>query len=285
MVQLFNVARVACHRGSDAMPEPQLNLVAQNINGRIYMRAFYHPGGSGEIRKDATGQPVPPRYKFCARLQAMGAKSFRRVSTYELNRGTSAEHGLHNIVIHDDQLVEPAWRIKDHHCSDDYACRFSRYPCQHTVPVVVNVDNSISRDAAWTAKLPTDILPRAYFAGCDSAVLHLHSAANFRSFGVVRPVSAELVPWTSRNDRELWCLASLLDQIRAEAVACSSTDGHFRLRMRLDRASATDLNSSGASGRDRAADYELVSEVLLAGEELIAAGDALTLCNWITAAL
>lgn len=273
MVQLFNVARAACR--DEALPP--VNLTAQFVHNKIFMRATYPADGSSAIKKDATGELVPPRCGFCERMEAAQVTTFQRVMSYELYTQSDAERGGYRILIHDDHVMEPLAGYGVHwDCRLD--CRHHGSVSKHSVTVVVAKGaGQHALPPGWYAHLMTHIMPKTYFSVCERAALLRHSPGptpekpHFSG-----PAAREEIPppmtsynWEQGNKRELWCLNVILALIESEIRRLVPQPGAYGIQMKVRLQPSSDPNLTIRLGGGQAAAHELVFEEVVTEEKLV----------------
>ncbi|KAK4158294.1 hypothetical protein C8A00DRAFT_10943, partial [Chaetomidium leptoderma] len=261
MTQLYAIAVAACHGIPPDTPVPALKLVAHHLHGKIFMKA-YHPPSPG-IKKDATGRDVPPRYRFCERMDAAEAQSFTRATWYRLKHGPGQDGLIYNMVIQDGHLTEPVPRRHPYKCVD--GCIHHGKFLSHAVPIM---GKAAENDHHPPPSL--GILHQRQSMPIAEAPLNFRNNKSKE----ISPQCQEV--WATSKKRELCALAAILRLIQTEtqALAADRGDG-IQVLVDLQRTSDTIL--SARLGGGMAAEHELVFEELVTEKKLVSKEDSVTL--------
>jgi hypothetical protein len=271
---------------------PPLVVLSQYVHGRIFMKALPAANSSGMVKKDAAGRIVPPRYRFCERMEALPALSFQRTTEYKLMfdsefgpdpQGPDNMESRFNILIHDANLTEPTSAT----CSGR-SCTGHGSVDMHAVPFVAAVrDNNVTEFDVWDQYETSDLIPRAFFAGCENVLIYRHTLHPMSQSGLPRffftfsaneVCEQELDDWEESNSRELRCLVAILCVLQADVRACAARNPEAglqvvtRLQPSSDASETENLRRN--MGGDWTTDHELFSEEVAADTRLVSKEDA-----------
>jgi hypothetical protein len=238
MTLLFKIAEATClatPQGVPAGPMPQLTILSQYVHGKVFMKALGPTDDAGPVKKTGAGQPFPPQYNFCERMKLAHPQTFQRVTEYGLNYrsdSSPADPGVLNIVIHDVDLAEPTPSAS---CLSQGCAGHHGYEYRHAVPFVAPRahDTEIGEQAVLDRHMTSDILPRAYFAGCYHVVVYQHTSplAPFELYPrfFYSTVGRELeghamAEWVANNLRALCCLARILRVVQTDSRSIAARD-------------------------------------------------------------